>query len=194
MFWTTAPPSLANWFSPFVGFENEKKMKESWNSIYIIYISNAAVQRDRIRFFFFSNSWVSDTNLRIGLNPVRLMWWRTHHSSHSHLSLFRFFSFFSSFFRNQVTYFVINLVFCSTSSLFGSTALAAIKYDLAFTCWPICADIHAKLFNAAPCDPSELKHKRRHRRAKWKSPLVWFGGNRERNEKQKLVADDDGIK
>lgn len=32
--------------------------------------------------------------------------------------------------------------------------------------------MHAKLFNAAPCEPSELKHKRKHRRAKLKSPLV----------------------
>lgn len=76
------------------------------------------------------------------------------------------------FHRNQITYFVISLEFLSTSSLLGSTALAAIKYDLAFACCPNCADMHPKLFSAAPCEPSELKHKRRHRRARLKSPLV----------------------
>lgn len=60
-----------------------------------------------------------------------------------------------------------------TSSQSGSALLAADKYDFALECCPERVANTARLFNAAPCDPSELMHRRRHRRAKLKSPVVY---------------------
>lgn len=62
--------------------------------------------------------------------------------------------------------------FCLTSSLSASTFFAARKYDWALSRCPLLMAKTAKLFSAAPCDPSELMHKRRHLFAKLKSPLV----------------------
>lgn len=53
--------------------------------------------------------------------------------------------------------------------------MAADKYDFALECCPERVANTARLFNAAPCDPSELMHRRRHRRAKLKSPVVYKG-------------------
>lgn len=60
-----------------------------------------------------------------------------------------------------------------TSSQSGSALLAADKYDFALECCPERVANTARLFNAEPWDPSELMHRRRHRRAKLKSPVVY---------------------